>query len=230
MLGSAWMFVNPAAQLLVLTFVFSTLLKAPSEGIPFPVFLFAGLIPWMFFSSAVVSATDSIVGAGGLVTAVYFPRELLVIASVLSRLVDMLAATLIFVVLLVAEGQPVDLTAVWVPVILLFQVVFTVGVSLPLAAVNLYFRDIRFLVAVGLNLWFFLTPVMYPPSIVPDKYRFLYDLNPMARFISSYRGYLFSGSAPSIENMAVATVMALVMVLAGYYVFKKLEPGFADSI
>jgi lipopolysaccharide transport system permease protein len=230
MLGSAWMFVNPAAQLLVLTFVFSTLLKAPSEGIPFPVFLFAGLIPWMFFSSAVVSATDSIVGAGGLVTAVYFPRELLVIASVLSRLVDMLAATLIFVVLLVAEGQPVDFTAVWVPVILLFQVVFTVGVSLPLAAVNLYFRDIRFLVAVGLNLWFFLTPVMYPPSIVPDRYRFLYDLNPMARFISAYRGYLFSGSAPSVENMAVATVMALVMVLAGYYVFKKLEPGFADSI
>lgn len=229
-LGYIWLFANPLAQAFTLTFVFSTLLRTPSQGVSFPIFLFAGLLPWLFFANSVITATESVAGSANLVSSVYFPRELLVVAGVLSRLADLLAGCCIMVVLLLINGQSVETTALWMPLIFVFHFLFTVGVSLPLAALNLFFHDVRFLVGVGLNLWFFFSPVMYPTDIVPEKYRFIYDLNPLARFITSYRGYLFEGEGPAAANIMVGILMAVGTLAIGYFIFKKLEPAFADRI
>jgi ABC-type polysaccharide/polyol phosphate export permease len=229
-LGYTWLFVNPLAQLFILSFVFSTLLKTPSQGVPFSLFLYAGLLPWIFFSSAVLASSESVLGAYHLVTTVYFPRELLVVAAVLSRVADLLAGSLIFVALLIYHGQPLEVSMVWIPVVFFLQALFTIGLSLPIAALNLFFHDVRFLVGVGLNLWFFVTPVMYPPDVVPQRYGFLYDLNPLARFIASYRGYMFANESPDVGNLLVGAIMALLMLTIGFWVFKRLEPHFADRI
>ncbi len=229
-LGYVWLFANPLAQLVILSFVFSTLLKTPSQGVAFPIFLFAGLLPWIFFSSALLSSTESILGAYNLVTSVYFPRELLVVAAVLARIVDLAAGTLLLVLLLLVHDQSLSASALWLPLVFAVQLLFTIGLSLPLAALNLFFHDVRFLVGVGLNLWFFLTPVMYPVDVVPQSYRFLYELNPNARFIEAYRSYLYRGQSPEVTNLLLGLAMALLTLAAGYFIFKKLEPAFADRI
>jgi ABC-type polysaccharide/polyol phosphate export permease len=229
-LGYAWAFVNPLSQMLILTFVFSTILRIPSEGVPYPLFLFVGLIPWMFFSNAVSSATESVVGAAGLVTKVYFPREVLPTAAVFTKLVDLGFGLLILGALIVYYGQPLPLTSLWLPVLLAIQTIFTLGLSYPLAALNLFFHDVRFLVGVTLTLWFYLTPVIYPVDLVPEKYQFVYDLNPMSLFINAYRRVLLHGEGPGLEKVALGLAIALATFLIGYYLFKKMEPGFADRI
>jgi lipopolysaccharide transport system permease protein len=229
-LGYAWAFVNPLSQMLILTFVFSTILRIPSEGVPFPLFLFVGLIPWMFFSNGVSSATEAVVGAAGLVTKVFFPREVLPTAAVFTKLVDLGFGLLILGALMVYYGQPLPLTALWLPVLLLIQTIFTLGLSYPLAALNLFFHDVRFLVGVTLTLWFYLTPVIYPVDLVPEKYQWIYDLNPMSLFINADRRVLLHGESPGLEKVALGLAISLATFLIGYYLFKKMEPGFADRI
>jgi len=229
-LGFAWAFVNPLLQMLILSFVFSKILRVPSEGEPYPLFLFVGLVPWIFFSGALGSATDSVVGASSLVTKVYFPREILPTAAVLTKLVDLGFGMLILAGLMVYYGDPPGLTALWFPVIFAIQLIFTLGLALPLAAMNLFFHDVRFLVGVALNLWFYLTPVLYPVDIIPEQYRWIFDINPMAIFINAYRRVILHGDAPDIDRMAVGLVISVLVFVLGYYAFKKMEPGFADSI
>lgn len=230
-IGYAWIVANPLLQLLVYSFVFSAVLKTPSQGgVPFSLFLFAGLAPWLFFANALMSATESITGGGSLVTMVYFPREVLAVAAVLTRAVDLLASVAILVGLMVYYGQPVTLTLAWVPLLLFAQVLFTAGLALPVAALNLFFHDVRFLVGVGLHLWFFLTPIMYPPEIVPERYQVLYDLNPLARFIGAYRWALLGNVSPPLESLLWAVLASAAFIAAGYYLFKKMEPAFADRI
>ncbi len=229
-LGYAWAFVNPLSQLLILTFVFSTILRVPSEGTPYSLFVLVGLIPWMFFSNALVSATESVVGAAGLVTKVYFPREVLPTAAVLTKLVDLAFGVLILVGLMVYFGVPPETTSWWLPFLFAIHLVFVLGLSYPLAALNLFFHDVRFLVGVALTLWFYLTPVIYPVDIVPQRYKVLYDLNPNSLFINAYRRVLLHGESPGLEKVILGLAIALATFLIGYYLFKKMEPTFADRI
>ncbi|MCH7999941.1 MAG: ABC transporter permease [Chloroflexi bacterium] len=231
-LGYAWIFVNPLMQILVLTFVFSTILRI-GEGIipyPFPLFLFVALLPWMFFSNAVASATDSIVGSASLVTKVYFPREILVVATVLSKVVDLLLGVLILLGLMVIYSEYPSWTLAWVPAIFAMQLLFTVGIALPLAALNLFFHDVRYLVGVVLLIWFYMTPVLYPVEIVPDKYKIFFELNPLALVVNAYRRVLLDGTSLGVERFLVGMGAALLTFLVGYYLFKRMEAGFADRI
>ncbi len=229
-LGYAWAFVNPLSQMVILTFVFSTVLRGGSEGVPFPIFLFVGLLPWMFFSSAIASATDSVVGAASLVTKVYFPREVLPTAAVFTKLVDLAFGLVILAGLMVAYGEAPAWTSVWVPALFLVHLIFTLGLAYPLAALNLFFHDVRFLVGVALTLWFYLTPILYPVDIVPSKYRFLYDLNPNSLFVNAYRRVILHGESPGMEKLLLGLGISLATFFIGYYLFKKMEPAFADSI
>jgi len=229
-LGFAWAFVNPLSQMLILSFVFSKILRVSSEGEPYPLFLFVGLVPWIFFSAALSSATDAVVGASSLVTKVYFPRETLPTAAVFTKLVDLGFGMLILAGIMVYYGDPPGITALWFPVIFAIQMIFTLGLALPLAAMNLFFHDVRFLVGVALNLWFYLTPVLYPADIIPEKYGWIFDINPMAIFVHAYRRVILHGDAPAFESMAVGLAISAVVFVFGYYTFKKMEPGFADSI
>jgi len=229
-LGYAWALVMPLAQMIILTFVFSTIIRLPSQGIPFALFLFVGLLPWNFFSTALASATDSVVGASSLVTKVYFPREILPAAAILTKVVDLAFSSLILVALMVYYGHPPELTVLWVPLLFLTQFMFTLGLSLPLAALNLFFHDVRYLVGVALTLWFYLTPIIYPIDIVPDKYQIVFDLNPLSLFINAYRRVLLHGESPDFGKMFLGFGISLATLLIGYYIFKKMEPGFADRI
>jgi ABC-type polysaccharide/polyol phosphate export permease len=229
-LGYAWAFVNPLSQMLILTFVFSTILRIPSDGEPYPLFLFVGLIPWMFFSNSLISATDSVVGAASLVTKVYFPREVLPTAAVFTKVVDLFFGALILGGIMIYYGEIPEATAWWLPVLFAINMVFVLGLAYPLAALNLFFHDVRFLVGVALTLWFYLTPVIYPVSIVPEEYQWVYDLNPMSLFINAYRRVLLQGTAPELDRVLLGLVISLATFLIGYFIFKKLEPHFADSI
>src|SRR3990170_1230043 len=229
-LGYAWIFVNPFMQILVLTFVFSNILRISSLGLPFPLFLFAALLPWMFFSSGLAAATDSITSSGSLVTKVYFPREILVAAAVLSKIIDLLIGVLILLGLMVVYNEYPTWTVVWVPVIFALQLVVTIGLALPLAALNLFFHDVRYLVGVVLLMWFYMTPVIYPIEMVPDKYKFMFDLNPFATIVTAYRNVLFMDVSPSWDRLLLGTGAAVLTFVVGYYLFKRMEAGFADRI
>ena len=197
-LGYAWIFLNPLAQLLTLGFIFSVVFPTTSlaPGVPYLLFLFVGLLPWIFFSGAVMSAIESIAGAQNLVTAVYFPRELLVVAAILVRFVDLIAGICILVGLIIYTGHPIGWAAAWLPVLFFLHLIIISGLSLPLAALNLYFHDIRYLVGVVMYLWFFLTPILYPLSQVPEQYQWLFRLNPNTRLIEAYRYALIENVSP----------------------------------
>ena len=229
-LGYAWTLVMPLSQMLILSFVFSTILRVPSQGVPFPLFVFVALLPWNFFSSALSSATDSVAGSSNLVTKVYFPREILPTAAILTKVVDLLFASLILVGLMIYYGHAPTWTVAWLPLLFLIQFLFTLGLSLPLAALNLFFHDVRYLVGVALTLWFYLTPVLYPVDMVPDRYRIVFDLNPISLFINAYRRVLLQDTTPGVERLALGIVISMATFLIGYYLFKKMEPGFADRI
>jgi ABC-type polysaccharide/polyol phosphate export permease len=132
--------------------------------------------------------------------------------------------------LMVYYGEPPALTSWWLPVLFTIHMVFALGLTLPLAALNLFFHDMRFLVGVAITLWFYLTPVLYPVDLVPEEYQFLYDINPNSLFINAYRRVLLHGDDPGLEKVLLGLVIAVATFLVGYYLFKKMEPSFADRI
>jgi len=231
-LGYAWAFVNPLSQMVIMSFVFSTILKLGSQNsVPYPLFLFVGLVPWLFFSAALASGTDSVVGASSLVTKVYFPREMIPTAAVLTKLVDLFFGFVILAMLMVYYGRAPEATLYWFPLLFAIHMVFVLGLTYPLAALNLYYHDVRFLVGVALTLWFYLTPVIYPlDDKVPHKYQWVFDINPNAVLIDAYRRVILYGVEPDWKKVGLGAVIAVGTFLLGYYVFKRMEAGFADSI
>jgi lipopolysaccharide transport system permease protein len=229
-LGYAWAILNPLSLMLILSFVFSTILRFESQEIPYPLFIFVGLLPWLFFSSALSSATDSVAGASNLVTKVYFPREILPTAAALTKVVDLGFGLLILAGLMVYFGHPPEPTTVWVPFLFFIHFLFALGLAFPLAALNLFFHDVRYLVGVALTLWFYMTPVIYPVDIVPQKYLFIYDLNPNSLMINAYRRVMLEGTGPGLDRLLLGLGIAVGTFLVGYYLFKRMEPSFADRI
>jgi ABC-type polysaccharide/polyol phosphate export permease len=230
-LGYAWAFVNPLSQMVILSFVFSTIVGvSTAENEPYPLFLFVGLVPWLFFSAALASGTDAVTNASALVTKVYFPREVLPTAAVLTKLVDLFFGFVILAMIMVYYGRLPEETVYWFPLLFAIHLVFTLGLTYPLAALNLYFHDVRFLVGVVLTLWFYLTPILYPIDIVPDKYEIVFDLNPNSLFINTYRRVILYGQDPELDRVMLGLVISVVTFIVGYAIFKKMESGFADSI
>jgi ABC-type polysaccharide/polyol phosphate export permease len=230
-LGYAWAFVNPLSQMVIMSFVFSTILRFSTPGdVPYPLFLFVGLVPWIFFSAALGAGTDSVTGASSLVTKVYFPREVLPTAAVFTKLVDLFFGFVILAMLMVYYGRLPEATVYWFPLLFAIHLIFVLGLTYPLAALNLYFHDVRFLVGVALTLWFYLTPVIYSLDRIPQKYNWVFDINPNATFIDAYRRVILYGESPDISRVLMGAAIAVLTFLIGYWLFKKMEAGFADSI
>lgn len=230
-LGYAWAFVNPLSQMVIMSFVFSTIVRiSTAENEPYPLFLFVGLVPWIFFSGALSSGTDAVTNASSLVTKVYFPREVLPTAAVLTKLVDLFFGFVILVMLMVYYGRLPETTAVWFPLLFGIHLLFVLGLTYPLSALNLYFHDVRFLVGVALTLWFYMTPVIYPVDIVPQKYEIIFDLNPNSVFIDAYRRTVLYGDNPDPGKILIGLAVAVATFVIGYFIFKRMESGFADSI
>lgn len=229
-LGSAWVILNPLSQLLVMTFVFSNVLKVPSLGVPFIIFLSVGLLPWNLFANSLAFSSQSLVTNSNLITKIYFPREIFVYATIIAKIVDFFFASLLLVGFLIIFKMSVDLMILWLPLIFLIQIIFTSGLALILAALNLFYRDIQYLLTLILTLWMYLTPIIYPVEVIPLEFRPLLALNPMAVIINAYRQVILAHKPPNFQSLGLATLLALITFFIGYSIFKKLEGQFADYV
>jgi lipopolysaccharide transport system permease protein len=214
----------------VFTLVFGRLGAMPSGGAPYPLFAFAALVPWFFFSNSVNSGTNSLINYRNIVTKTYFPRELVPIAQVASRLVDLTAASTLFAILLAYYNVSMSLWSALVPLFLALLVLFTLATTLATSALNVFYRDISTVVQIGLQLWLYLTPVVYPLSAVPAKYHPFYLLNPLTGVVEGLRAVLVFGHAPDWDVVAISASLIVAMFLGALMLFKKTDKYFADVI
>lgn len=232
-LGYFWIILNPLAQMLVMSFAFSVILRIPTNAsahIPYSIFLFTALLPWNLFSTSLTSSCSSLISSASLITKVYFPRTILVLSTIIAKIIDFLLALSILIIFMITFQIPITLNILWVIPIFLIQQIFTLGLSLFFAAANLLYRDLQYLLSLVLTLWMYLTPIVYPVDIVPQQYRILFQLNPLSVFINAYRQTVLGGGEPSFSSLLVATVVSLIVLFLGFAYFKSREKIFADNI
>jgi len=229
-LGIAWAVLQPVALMLMFTLVFSTLLKVPSDDLPYPIFSYSALLPWTLFSTSLSSAIPSLESNAALIKKIYFPRELFPISSILSAFVDFLIAAIIFLGLMFYYHVSFTVNMLYVVPILLIQIVFTLGICFFASALNVYYRDVRYALSFLIQLWMYASPVIYPMSKVPDHLRTFYLLNPMAGIMDGYRNVLVKGLSPELYYLGIAAAGAVILFVLGYLYFKRIEMTFADVV
>jgi lipopolysaccharide transport system permease protein len=229
-LGAAWAIIQPFFTMVVFSVFFGRLAKMPSDGIPYPLFAYAGLVPWTFFANALTQASNSLVGSGNLIRKVYFPRLVVPLSSVLSGIVDFLLAFGVLVLLMMWYGVGVSPKLFWLPVLLLQATTTALAVSLWLSALNVEYRDVRYMVPFLTQFWLFATPVAYPSSLLSEPWRTVYGLNPMVGVVEGFRWALLdTGPAPGLM-LAVSGLVSLFLLVGGAYYFRRLERTFADRV
>lgn len=229
-LGSAWAILQPLALMAIFSLVFSVFVTVPTEGIPYPVFAYSGLLPWLWFSNSISTAIPSLVNNSNLVSKVNLSREVLPLSSILVGLIDLLIALPIFALLALIYKTPIAITALWVPLLLLIQFMLTYGLSLVGAAMNVFYRDIRFIIPLALQILMYISPIIYPVSAIPEQYRFIYLLNPLAVLIDSYRRVILQGLSPDWVHLGIAAAISFAVMILGHMYFKRAERSFADFI
>lgn len=227
-LGFAWSLLHPLAIAAVYTVAFKYVLRAGGEH--FPVFLLSGLLPWMFLTSALGTATGTIGDNGGLVRKVAFPRAILPIAAVTAQLVQFALMSLTILPIALVTGVGLSPAFVSFLPLALLQFLFTAGLALGLSTAYVYFRDTRHLLDVGLQIWFWLTPVVYSISKVPTEFRPYFRLNPMTWFVTAYQNVMLEKTFPSIAALGTLAVIAITTVVAGLAIFSRFERRFAEMI
>lgn len=228
--GMAWAVIQPLSLMVVFTLVFAVVAKVPSDGKPYPLFAYSALIFWTCFAVSISQGTVAMTANAALVRKIYFPRETLLLSVMLSALIDLAISALVLAGLFAYYGERPQWTALWIPVLLGLQLLFTLAVILVTSAIHVNFRDIGHAVPLIMQLWLFATPIAYPLSSVPEVIRPYYQLNPMAGLIESYRRVLLHGEPPDFAYLASAAAAALVAVAIAYLVFKRAERTFADVI
>ena len=228
--GIGWAIAQPLATMAVFTLVFSRLGKIPSGGVPYPLFAYCALVPWFFFSNSVNSGTLSLITYRNIVTKTYFPREIVPLAQVCSRLVDLAASAALYALLMVYYGVGVGGWGLLLPFFFLLLVLFTVGVTLVTSSVNVFYRDVNPVVQIGLQLWMYLTPVAYPLSAAPERYRVFYMLNPLTAIVEGFRSSLVFGRPPDWQLVGISTAMIVALLGAALVMFKRMDKYFADVI
>lgn len=228
--GVAWAIAQPLATMAVFTLVFSRLARVPSGGVPYPIFAYAALVPWFFFSNSVNSGTLSLVTYRNIVTKTYFPREVVPLAQVCSRLVDFFAAAALYAVLMIYYGIALDRWFLLTPAFFALLVLFTTGVTLATSAVNVFYRDVNPIVQIALQLWLYLTPVAYPLSAVPERFRPFFMLNPLSAIVEGFRSVVVFGRPPDWPLVALASAITLFIFVTALVAFKRMDKYFADVI
>ena len=229
-LGAAWAIIQPVFMMVVFSLFFGRLAKVPSDGIPYPVFTFCALIPWQLFANALTESSNSLVGNQNLITKVYFPRLVVPLSAVLSGVVDFAIAFVLLLVMMVYFGIVPTWAVVTLPVFILLEILTALGVGLWLSALNVQFRDVRYTISFLVQVWLFLTPVAYPSSIIPERWRVFYGLNPMTGVVEGFRWALLGKAAPSLSMLLVSILMVLAILIGGLYYFRRMEQTFADLI
>jgi lipopolysaccharide transport system permease protein len=227
-LGIAWAVMQPLLTMLIFTFIFGRLAGMKSDGIAYPLFAYAGLLPWTFFANAVTSSGNSLVGNANLITKVYFPRLLIPAAAVIAGLVDFAVAFVLLAVLMIYYRVGLTWNILMLPVLMLLTTLLAVGVGMWMSALNVKYRDIRYALPFLIQLWFFASPIIYPASIF-QGWRWLLALNPMAGLIEGYRAALY-GQPFDWLMLALATALTLALLAYAAFTFRRMEKVFADII
>jgi lipopolysaccharide transport system permease protein len=228
--GVTWVVLQPLITMIIFTLIFSKLANLPSDGIPYPVFAFTALLPWFFFSQALMRSSSSVVQNANLITKIYFPRLLIPIAASIAPIVD-LVFSFLFLLLLMGWYK---ITPTWgilvLPLFLALAIITSLAVGLWSSAINVKYRDVGNIIPFVIQVWMYASPIAYPVSMVPEKWRLLYSLNPMVGVIEGFRWALLGRKSPDFMLMAVSASVVLVLLVGGIVYFKKMEQTFADVI
>ena len=229
-IGIAWVVLQPLLTMGVFTLFFGRLAKLPSDGLPYPVFYFAALVPWAYFSTALQNCTNVVVDNQRVITKVYFPRLILPLSAVVSGLVDFAIGFVVLLVVTAIYGIKPTLAVLWLPVLLLLAVLTALGVGLWMSALNALYRDVRYVVPFLIQFWMFASPVAYPSSLVPSGWRWLYGLNPMAGVIDGFRWALTGHGVPPGPLMLASASVVMMVFLGGLFFFQRMEGTIADRV
>ena len=228
--GVAWAIVQPLSAMIVFTIVFSRVAKMPSDGVPYPIFAYAALVPWFFFSNSVASGTLSLITYRNIVTKTYFPREIVPLSQVCSRLIDFAAAAVFYAAFLAYYRVTLGPWALMAPVFFVLLILFTVGFTLATSSINVFYRDVNPVVQIALQLWLYLTPVAYPLSATSSRFRWLFVLNPLTAIVEGFRSSLVFGRAPDWNIVMVSSAITVVLFASAFVLFKRMDKYFADVI
>lgn len=228
--GIGWAVIQPFMTMVIFTIIFGKFARLPSDGLPYPVFAYCAILPWNYFSQSLGGTSDSVVGSSYLITKVYFPRLVLPLSKVTSGLVDFAVAFVILIGMLVWYGIAPGPGIILLPVFMLIAMITALGVGLWLTALNVNYRDVRFVVPFLLQFWMYASPVAYSTSLVPERWRWLYGLNPMAGVIEGFRWALLGKAAPDPAMMFVSFIAVCGVLVSGLFYFRKMERTFADIV
>jgi homopolymeric O-antigen transport system permease protein len=229
-IGVAWVVLQPLLTMGVFTLFFGRLAKLPSDGLPYPVFYFSALVPWTYFATALQSCTSVVVDNQRVITKVFFPRLVLPLSAVVSGLVDFAISFVVLCVVLAVYGIRPSLAALWLPVLLLLVVLTALGVGLWMSALNALYRDVRYIVPFLMQFWMFASPVAYPSSLVPQRWRWLYGINPMAGVIDGFRWALTGHGQPPGPLLLASTAAVVLVLVGGVFFFQRMEGSIADRV
>lgn len=228
-LGFFWTFLNPLLQLAVYTLVFSTIMRNDIED--YYLFLFVALIPWLFFSTSLSSGTNCIISQQEMVKKIYFPREVLPISLVSSQFVNMLLSFIVVFVVLFFSSRGIKLNVLFfLPLVMVIEYILTLGLVFILCALTVYFRDLEYVISIVAMAWYFLTPVLYSTSQIPEKLRKFFLLNPMTPIITAYRDILYYGTAPQLSTLLHALIFGIVVLILGMIIFRRLQRHFVEEL
>lgn len=229
-LGGLWAIIQPLFMMIVFTVFFGRLAKVPSDGVPYPIFVYAGLLPWTYFANALSASGNSLVGSANLITKVYFPRLIIPTSASLAALLDFFIATIILWAMMIYYQFAPNIGVLLFPLLVSLTFLCAVGAGLWLSALNVEYRDIRYIIPFLIQLWMFVSPVIYPVSIVKEEYRWLLALNPMGGVIEAYRSSLLGHVPINWFLLLLSTIIILTLFTSGLYYFRKMERSFADVV
>lgn len=229
-LGALWAIIQPFFTMVIFSLFFGRLAEVPSDGLPYPIFSYAALVPWTFFATALTQASNSLVLNANMVKKIYFPRLTLPIATVLAGVIDFTLAFMVLMGMMLFYGLVPTFNVIWLPIFLLLALVTSLGVGLWLSAMNVQFRDVHYTIPFLTQAWLFLTPIAYPSSLLSEPWRTLYGLNPMAGVVEGFRWALLGTDTAPGPMTIVSAVVALTLFISGAFYFRRMEQSFADVL
>ena len=229
-LGASWAIIQPFFTMVVFSLFFGKLAKVPSDGIPYPIFCFAALVPWSFFANGLNQASNSLVGNANLIKKVYFPRMAMPIASVLGGFVDFVLAFAILIGMIFYYGMVPTINVIWLPFFLMLAFITSLGASLWFSAMYVQFRDVRHIIPFLTQIWLFATPIAYPSSLLSEPWRTLYGINPMTGVVEGFRWALLGAHTAPEPIIGVSSCAAMGLLISGAFYFRRMEKTFADVV
>lgn len=229
-LGGLWAIIQPFFMMVIFTLFFGRLAKVPSDGVPYPIFNFSAMVAWTYFANAVTGSGNSLIGSTGLITKVYFPRLIIPLTPVLAGLLDFSIAFIVLIGMMFYFHIYPTIMALFLPLLIILMMLTASGVGMFLAALNAKYRDIRYTIPFLVQFWMFASPIVYPASMVPEKYHLIYALNPMVGVIEGFRSVLLGTVSFPTQMLLVSTLVSMILFVIGGFYFKQMERHFADII